>query len=76
MVWYILGIFRFNSHLSLFAEYTVKTCYRAGIPSLTELNPEYDQTVVRITATHIGYELQFGVGMLVRMRVRAMEFIS
>ena len=60
-----------NGHDALFSEETVKPCKRAGIAALSELDPEDNETIMRISAAHIADEFDLGVGMLIRVMVRA-----
>ena len=66
-VWFrdIFGVRRFNGYESKTAENTPKRRNRARIATLSELYPEYNQSCMRITSTHIRDEFNFIFGVLV-----------
>ena len=63
----VLGIRGMKSHDTLFFEETVETGNGAGIAALHELDPENDETGIRVTPAHIVDELNLLGSMLVRM---------
>ncbi len=72
---YILWIFRFDRHLTMFYEYAVKTGYRACISAFTKFYPEYDQSIVGIAPPHIEDKLRLGWRVLVGVAVRLVGLI-
>lgn len=63
----VFGIRRMDGHHVLFFEEAVKAGDGTGISSLAELDPEDDQTGMRIAAAHIGDQLCLARSMLVGM---------
>ena len=72
----ILGIGQFDSHLAPFTQEPVKTRNGSGISSLPELDPEYDQTGVRVPAAHIVDEFNLFRPVLVGMMVWTMGTVG
>ena len=56
--------------ITQFAHNPKKTFRAANVTSLAQLMPEFRHTNIRIMAAHIPYQLQFRLGMLIRMAVR------
>lgn len=67
----VFGILGFDSHHFLLPKETIQSCNRAGIAPLAKLDPEDNQTCIRISAAHITNEFRFGVGMLIGMVKRS-----
>lgn len=67
----ILGVWRFDSNHTLFAQETVEPWNGAGVAALHKFDPKDDQTGIRVTPTHIRDELDLFRGMLVGMMMRA-----
>ena len=65
----IFGVRRVDSHNALLFEETVQPGDGTGIAALRELDPENDKAGVGVTPAHIGNELDFFRGMLVRVVV-------
>ena len=72
----VLRIWKLLSSDSLFLKETIKSRDRALIAPLHELDPEYDQTGMRVAPAHILNELDFLRGMLVWVVVRAPGAVS
>ena len=72
----VLWIGRMDRRKALFFEEAVESWYGAGIAALPELDPENDETSIRVTASHIEDKLLFLRSMLVRVMVRASGTIS
>ena len=68
-----LVVFR---HKRALAKKSIKTGYRSCISSLPELDPEYYQAIVRVTASHIGDKFDLLGSMLVWVAVRSAGPIS
>ena len=49
----------------------VKTGNGTGVTTLSEFDPENDQTVMRVSASHIVYELDFRSRMLIWVMMRS-----
>ena len=58
------------SHDPLIPEETVKAGNGTGVTALSEFDPENDQTVMRVSASHIVYELDFRSRMLIWVVMR------
>ena len=69
-LWNVLGIWELLCSHSLFLKETIQSRDRALIAPLPELDPEYDQTGVRVAPAHILNEFDFLRGMLIWMRMR------
>lgn len=67
----VFGIWRMDGHHVLFFEEAVKAGDGTGISSLTELDPENNETGMGIAASHIPNEFDLLRGMLVGMVMRA-----
>jgi hypothetical protein len=68
-----LVVFR---HKRALAKKSIKTGYRSCISSLSELDPEYHQAIVRVTLSHICDQLDLLGSVLVWMAVRSAGPIS
>ncbi len=68
-----LVVFR---HKRALAKKSIKTRYRSCISSLSELDPEYHQAIVRVTLSHICDQLDLLGSVLVWMAVRSAGPIS
>lgn len=66
----VFGVRWFYSHNTLFSEETIQSRNRAGIAPLPELDPEDDQSGVRISAAHISDQRELLRGMLIRVVMR------
>ena len=67
----VLWVWRMNSHDPLLSEETVKAGNGTGVTTLSEFDPENDQTVMRVSASHIVNELDFRSRMLIWVVMRS-----
>lgn len=72
----VFWIGRMDRHNALFPEETVETGDGAGITTLSELDPENDQTGIGVTAAHVPNQFDFLRGMLIGVAVRTSGAIT
>lgn len=72
----ILWIRQFDGQLASFSQESVKAGNGSGVASLPELDPEHDQTGVRVSAAHIFDEFNLFRPVLIRVMMRSMGTVG
>ena len=73
---HILGIGKFDGHLSAADQDPVQTGDRAGIPSLSQFDPEDDDTGVGVSFPHVADQRQLLLGVLVGVAMGTMRLVT